>query len=187
MLSLSSVSLLSFSSPSECSSSPTQPSSSLTLTSAQSLTCTPFPATATFTTTYTATFLAACPTSAWPATYTIIEECVGNTFTPPAIPPNFVETTVVCGACATPTMTITCPVVEALQTGKVHIEGNGVTASELPAAAAAEATNMPAKGDMPAAAGSNDTYGSEPYAIAGAPSLKQSLALLGSVAALLAG
>src|SRR3569833_3361788 len=169
MLSLSSVSLLSFSSPSECSSSPTQPSSSLTLTSAQSLTCTPFPATATFTTTYTATFLAACPTSAWPATYTIIEECVGNTFTPPAIPPNFVETTVVCGACATPTMTITCPVVEALQTGKVHIEGNGVTASEIPTAAAAVASNMPAMGDLPAVAGSNGAGGGGPGAGAGAP------------------
>ncbi len=128
--------------------------------------------TSTYTTTYTFVALAACPTSTWPATYTIEEVCTGNpaTFTPPAIPHNFVETTVVCNVCATPTMTITCPVASASQTGDMIINGNGVTAG-----AAGEITSAPSM--------TGEAVPGSTYVTAGAPrSLKTSLALLGTFA-----
>ncbi|KAK8067146.1 hypothetical protein PG997_013893 [Apiospora hydei] len=89
-----------------------------------------------FTTVYSTVLQAACPTSQWMATYTITETCTGNqaAYTPAAIPPGFVVTTVKCDACKpTSDVVITCPGLQptlppgALPT--VTVQGNGVTAS----------------------------------------------------------
>ncbi|TPX07121.1 uncharacterized protein E0L32_010922 [Thyridium curvatum] len=150
----------------------------MSLTTSEFLSCTPYPATvtdtvtSTFTTTYCYTGPAACPTSAWMATYTIVEICTGNraTWTPPAIPPNFVQTTVVCDVCATPTQTIYCPtstpVPTGVATGVLTVGGNGVTAST--GVVVAPPTGKPV------------------VVTAGAPSLKKGLAVIGSLA-LIAG
>ncbi|ROV92717.1 hypothetical protein VSDG_06620 [Cytospora chrysosperma] len=119
----------------------------------------PAPA-ATFTTEYSFTAPAACPTAEWTATYTIREVCTGDpaTWTRPPVPPNFVKTVVTCDVCAHKTQTITCPVELAVQTGPVRIHGDGVTATPaLAAATATAAANMGA-----AAAGSGgSTSGSD--------------------------
>ncbi|KAJ0117194.1 hypothetical protein J7T55_003611 [Diaporthe amygdali] len=96
--------------------------------------------TSTFTEIWEFTAWAAGPTGEWPATYTIEEICTGDpdTWTRPAIPPNFIKTVVTCGVCDRKTQTITCPVEKAAQTGDVTIQGNGVTAT--PASVPAQAT-----------------------------------------------
>ncbi|KAK0635214.1 hypothetical protein B0T17DRAFT_612119 [Bombardia bombarda] len=94
------------------------------------LACEPIPtADPVYTTSYCVTYPAACPTSAWTATYTVVTECTGDPalFTPPPTPPNFVVTTVTCPVCDEPTQTITCP--NALGTAPVVINGNGITAT----------------------------------------------------------
>ncbi|EFX03792.1 hypothetical protein CMQ_720 [Grosmannia clavigera kw1407] len=90
----------------------------------------------TFTTTYTYCAKAADTTTVWDATYTIVEVvcAASETWTVPAVPPCFVESTV---SCNSEIQTITCPVVVAERTTSVSICGNGVTAS---AGAWAEAT-----------------------------------------------
>ena len=96
--------------------------------------------TKTFTKVWEYTAWAACPTSEWPATYTVTEVCTGDpdTWMQPNIPPNFVKTVVTCGVCVEKTQTITCPVEEAARTGDVRIYGNGVTVT--PAAVPAQPT-----------------------------------------------
>lgn len=105
--------------------------------------------TETFTKVWQYTAWAACPTSEWPATYTITEVCTGNpkSWTQPAIPPNFIRTVVTCGVCEQKTQTITCPVEKAAQTGDVNIYGNGVTAK--PASVPAQPTGAPGSGAAP--------------------------------------
>lgn len=135
------------------------------LTSSEFLACKPTappvppvadPVTATVTETFTKVWLysawAACPTSEWPATYTIEEVCTGNpaTWIQPATPPNFIKTVVTCDVCVEKTQTITCPIEEEARTGDVAIHGNGVTAT--PAAAPARETGSgmgPEDGAMP--------------------------------------
>lgn len=89
-----------------------------------------------FTTEYCFTAQAADTASTWLATYTIQETCTGDqaTWTQPSIPPDFTTSVITCSACATPTLTITCPVDSGAQTGLVSIWGNGVTATPAPAA-----------------------------------------------------
>ncbi|KAJ4389175.1 hypothetical protein N0V93_006638 [Gnomoniopsis smithogilvyi] len=89
-----------------------------------------------FTTEYYFTAQAADISSAWLATYTIQEICTGEqeSWTQPSIPPDFTSSVVTCNACATPTMTITCPINSEAQTGWVSIWGDGVTATPAPAA-----------------------------------------------------
>ena len=87
-----------------------------------------------FTTVYETVLQAACPTGQWMATYTIEEVCEGpkSLWTPPAIPPGFVVTTVDCPVCPETAVEITCP--GAQPTGdnipppSYIINGNGVTA-----------------------------------------------------------
>lgn len=133
-------------------------------------------ATVTFTKTWEYGAWAACPTAEWPALYTIVEVCTGDpdTWTQPAIPPNFIKSVVTCGVCEQKTQTITCPVEEAAQTGDVTIYGNGVTAT--PASVPAQATNAPGPGMGPgpgagsgpgAAPGSMPGMGSAPGANGG--------------------
>ena len=147
------------------------------LTSSEFLSCTPYPETVTrtatttetFTTTYCVTYPAACPTSEWMATYTVVEVCTGNpgSWTPPGVPPNFAVTTVTCDVCEHQTQTITAPVVPAAATGTVHIGGNGVTITPAGATGVVVATGTP---------------GGPGVITAGAPSLKRSLGLLAGVA-----
>ncbi|KAM7196441.1 hypothetical protein V8F33_006158 [Rhypophila sp. PSN 637] len=89
-------------------------------------------------TTYTVTIPAACPTSAWEATYTISQVCSGDqsAWTIPSVLPNFGVTTVVCDVCEEATQIITCP--NALGTEPAVINGNGVTMTAEPTRAAGE-------------------------------------------------
>ncbi|KAM7208744.1 hypothetical protein V8F20_000907 [Naviculisporaceae sp. PSN 640] len=85
-----------------------------------------------FTTTYEVVLPAACPTSAWTATYTISQVCSGepSAWTIPSVLPNFDVTTVICDVCEEATQTITCP--NALGTEPAVINGNGVTMTAVP-------------------------------------------------------
>ena len=98
------------------------------------------------------TLPAACSTAEWIATYTVTETCTGDEskWTTPAVPANFVVTTVTCDQCAHPTQTITCP--NARGTAPAVVVGNGGTATVAPTEAAAmPAVNMlPAGGAAPA-------------------------------------
>lgn len=78
------------------------------------------------------TLPAACPTSAWTATYTVTEVCSGDpsTWHVPDVLPNFDVTTVVCSVCEEPTQVITCP--NALGTEAAVVNGNGVTMTAQP-------------------------------------------------------
>lgn len=91
-----------------------------------------------FTTRYEVTLPAACPTSAWTATYTVTQVCSGDpaTWAIPSVFPNFDVTTVVCHVCETPTQAITCP--NALGTEPAVINGNGVTMTAAPTRAPGE-------------------------------------------------
>lgn len=91
-----------------------------------------------FTTTYEVVLPAACPTSAWTATYTISQVCSGDpsTWAIPSVLPNFDVTTVVCDVCEEATQTITCP--NALGTEPAVINGNGVTMTAAPTRGAGE-------------------------------------------------
>lgn len=117
--------------------------------------------TETFTKVWEYTAWAACPTSEWPAIYTIKEICTGDpaVWTQPAIPPNFIKTVVTCGVCEQKTQTITCPVEAPAQTGDVTIYGNGVTAT--PASVPAQPTDAPDSGMGPGP-GSGSGPGSGP-------------------------
>ncbi|EON97647.1 hypothetical protein UCRPA7_6943 [Phaeoacremonium minimum UCRPA7] len=146
------------------------------LTSSEFLSCTPYPETVTrtatttetFTTTYCVTYPAACPTSEWLATYTVVEVCTGNpaTWVTPGVPPNFAVTTVTCDVCEHQTQTITAPVVPAAATGTVTVNGNGVTITPAATTGVVVATSPPGGGVV----------------TAGAPSLKRSLGLMAGVA-----
>ncbi|KAL1868142.1 hypothetical protein VTK73DRAFT_3833 [Phialemonium thermophilum] len=129
--------------------------------------------TVTYTTTYCVTLPAACPTSEWLATYTVVEVCTGNpaTYTPPAVPPNFVVTTVTCEPCAEKTQVITAP--PATPTGPATvIGGNGVTVTVAP---------QPPASAQPTGPAAEPTG---PVVVAGAPpSLKKSLVVLAGIAA----
>ncbi|KAJ4423524.1 hypothetical protein N0V82_001849 [Gnomoniopsis sp. IMI 355080] len=116
----------------KCSSSSLWASSTLNAV-IPSITLAPIPV---FTTEYGFTAQAADTSSTWLATYTVQEICEGDqaTWTQPAIPPDFTTSVITCSACATPTLTITCPVDSEAQTGRVSIWGNGVTATPAPAA-----------------------------------------------------
>ncbi|KAI8302469.1 Collagen alpha-1(XXI) chain, partial [Colletotrichum sp. SAR11_59] len=112
------------------------------LTSSAFVTCDPIPATVTvtsnvYTTVYTTTALAANPTTSWTATYTITEVCSGYPweYKTHDIPPCFVPTTVYCEPCAQKTIPIICPAPS--MTGGVVINGNGVTANNMPVITAA--------------------------------------------------
>ncbi|KAJ9143802.1 hypothetical protein NKR23_g6313 [Pleurostoma richardsiae] len=154
-----------------------------------------------FTTEYYVTFLAACPTASWWATYTIEETCTGNpaTWTPPVIPPSFTTTEVVCDVCAEKTQTITCPAVTASATATtpatVTVHGNGVTVTITPA----PTTVATVTGGGATGAGACSTCGEEtstatstgtvPVVTAGAPAvgtMKKGLALFAGAAVLAA-
>ena len=87
-----------------------------------------------FTTGYETVLQAECPTGQWMATYTIEEVCDGpqSLWTPPAIPPGFVVTTVDCPVCPEKSVEITCPGAQPTGEGipppPYTINGNGVTA-----------------------------------------------------------
>ncbi|OTA84954.1 hypothetical protein M434DRAFT_165653 [Hypoxylon sp. CO27-5] len=87
-----------------------------------------------YTTVYETVLPAACETSSWLATYTVIETCTGSPddYVTPIIPPGFVVTKVACHACKPTTeIEITCPGVQPTGSGypTVSITGNGVTAT----------------------------------------------------------
>ncbi|KAG8158758.1 hypothetical protein KVR01_011201 [Diaporthe batatas] len=151
------------------------------LTSSELFACEPTaapspPVADTFATTVTETFTkvwlysawAACPTSEWPATYTIEEICTGDpaTWAQPAVPPNFIKTVITCGVCVEKTQTITCPVEEAARTGDIRVYGNGVTAT--PAAVPARQTGLGSGPGVNSSPGENGA-GSGPGSGAPAP------------------
>ncbi|KAK1770465.1 hypothetical protein QBC33DRAFT_528099 [Phialemonium atrogriseum] len=174
-------------------------SAAVTLTSSF-LECTPLPTTtvtntvtSTFTTTYCVTLPAACPTSEWIATYTLLEICTGERdhWTPPAIPPNFGTTTVFCDVCHEKTQVITCPNAAA-PTGPTVIGGDGITVTAPDHPGFPQPTQNPAPGPpgnfvpppQETGAANPDNGGDDsPVVTAGSPpSLKKGLALMAGLA-----
>jgi len=161
----------------------------MSLLTAEFLECTPYtsvPTSTIFVTSYCVTLPAACPTSEWIATYTVITTCTGNQaqWTAPAVPPEFAVTTVTCDVCAHPTQTITCPNAAATN---VVVAGNGVTVTVAPTPGAANtgAANAPAVTSMnaPANTATGAASSSGFVTVAGAPlSMKKSLGLMAGLA-----